>query len=149
MNPVRFKIDEHRREFRRVRDAAVGRAPFVAQRIESLVADRVVVRALVARVRLGERIERVGNRIRRVAHRFVAADEIGIRVDEDRRMSAQPTRGIQVEEHGAASEEGLDVAAERRWIEPAELREQLPLAARPFQQRADTGVGDLVIAVIW
>lgn len=48
-------------------------------------------------------------------------------------MAREPARTEQVEEDRAAAEERLEVAAELRWIEAPERRQELTLAAGPFQ----------------
>lgn len=56
-------------------------------------------------------------------------------------MAREPARPEQVEEDRAAAEERLEVATELRWIEPPERRQQLTLAAGPFQEGANRGRG--------
>jgi hypothetical protein len=41
---------------------------------------------------------------------------------------------MEVEKHGSAAQERLEVAVERRRVKGAKLRQQLALAAGPFQQ---------------
>jgi hypothetical protein len=50
-------------------------------------------------------------------------------------MPVEARGAEQVEEDRAAAEERLEVAAERRWIEPPERRQQLALPAGPLEQR--------------
>jgi hypothetical protein len=87
-------------------------------------------------VRRGEAIELVGDRFRLLAHRLVAADQVGVGIDEQHVAAVEPARRLEIEEHGAAAEERLDVADERARVEAAELRQQLALSTRPFQERA-------------
>jgi hypothetical protein len=50
-------------------------------------------------------------------------------------MAREPARPEQVEEDRAAAQERLEVAAELRWIEPPERRQQLTLSAGPLEER--------------
>src|SRR5207248_9225336 len=126
--------DERRSELGRVGGTAVAPTQSTAHRIETFVAISEVVRVPVDRVRRREPFERVGDRVRRVANRLVAADQIGVRVDEHHTVVAQPPRCVQIEEYGAAPDEWFDVSIERTWIEPAKMRQQLTFAAGPFNR---------------
>jgi hypothetical protein len=70
-----------------------------------------------------------------IPDRFVAADEIDVRVDQHRVPTAKAARRVKIEEDRAASEERFDVAIERSRVEPPELWQKLPLAAGPFEER--------------
>ena len=60
-------------------------------------------------------------------------------------MAREPARRDQVEEDRTAAEERLEVAAELRGVEPPERRQELTLAAGPFEERtaAHTRLHDL------
>src|SRR5581483_3076469 len=110
-------------------------APRFPQRVEPLIAHREIVRAPVRRVRRREPFERRRDRGRIVAHRFVAADEIRVRIDQDDVVAVETAGAEEIEKDRAAPEERFDVAVERLRIEPAELRQQLSLATDPLQER--------------
>jgi hypothetical protein len=74
-----------------------------------------------------------GHGVRVGADRFVAADQIRVRVDQYDIAIAKPPGAVKVEEHRAAAKERLDVAVEPRRIEASQVRQQLALAAGPFQ----------------
>ena len=95
-------------------------APSIAQRVEPFVAHCVVVRPPVALVRLCQPFEFTRDVVGVIADCFVAADQIRVRVDQDRIVIAQPSAAVEIEEHGAAAEERLDVAVEGGWIEAPE-----------------------------
>ena len=92
------------------------------------------MRVSATRVAGRQRVERIGDGVRRVAHRFVASDQVGVRIDEDDIVVAQPAGAVQIEEDGAAAEERFDVCAELGRIKPAQLRQELTLTADPLQQ---------------
>src|SRR4030095_11102548 len=72
-----------------------------------------------------------------VAHGAVTADQIAIAVGEHHTSAVQRARGVQIEEDGAAADEGLVVGAELPRVETPERREELPLAASPLEERTD------------
>ena len=85
--------------------------------------------------RRSQLIQRAGDCVGCVAHGLVATDQIGIRIDQHDVVIAETASAVQVEEHGAAADKWLDVAVEGARIQAAEMRQQLPLAAGPFQKR--------------
>ena len=64
----------------------------------------------------------------------VAADQIGVVVNEPRLTSGKASGRVQVEENGAAAEERLDVPVEGDGVVAAKRRKQLTLAASPLEQ---------------
>src|SRR5262249_6529659 len=79
--------------------------------------------------------------VRQVADTLVTANQVGVRIDQDDVASREPSRPMQIEEDGAASEERLDVPAEFTRIETADLGKELALAASPLQQWANPVIG--------
>ena len=104
----------------------------LAQRVEPLVAHRVVVRASRRARAPPPAVELARHASGSIADRFVAADQIGVRIDQDHVVVAQASGAVQIEEHGAAAEERLDVAIERCGIETAQIRQELTFAAAHF-----------------
>ena len=88
-----------------------------------------------------ERLECRNHGVRIVAHRFVASDEVCVGIGEPHGVARQATRRQEIEEDGAAADEGLLVAREAGRIERAEDRQQLSLAAGPREQRPELGAG--------
>lgn len=70
-----------------------------------------------------------------VAHHQVAADEVEVAVGESGARLREAARRVQIEEHGAAADEWLEIAPELGGIERPERRQKLAFAARPFQER--------------
>ena len=67
--------------------------------------------------------------------RPVGADEIRVVVDEPNGNPVQPSGGGEVEEERAAPEKGFGIRRQMPRHESPQLRQQLPLAARPLQKR--------------
>jgi len=118
LNPA-VQINQHRRQLRRVGDLAVGLPQARAQRVELHIANRVVMRPPVHRVRFGQGIELPRDLVRPIAHDLVAANQIRVRVDQHRVVIPQSASAAQVEEDCAAAEERLDIPVERVGIEAA------------------------------
>ena len=111
-----------------------------ARRVEAAVA-HVVIAVCAPRVVLaGEIVERGDHVLGVVPHRQVAADQIRIEIEQLDALSRRggPVRA-EIEEDGAAAEKRLDVAIERRGVVMTKGRQQLTLAAGPFQKRTDHG----------
>jgi hypothetical protein len=82
----------------------------------------------------GEPLERRGHFVERAPHAPVAGDEIGVVVAQYRAVAVQVSVRNQVEEDGAAADEGFEVASHRVGIEAAQHRQELALAADPLQK---------------
>lgn len=74
-------------------------------------------------MRFCKSIELVGDLFRRVPHRLVAADQIGVRVDENRPVISKASQVVQIEEDGAAAEKRLDVNS---WLEARSAQPSSP-----------------------
>ena len=84
-------------------------------------------------MRRGEPIELVGHRVRLRAHRLVASDQVGVRIDQQHVVAVEAAGRLEIEEHRAAAEERFDVAIEGARVEAAELRQELTLPSGPLQ----------------
>ena len=80
------------------------------------VTDRIGLAATL-NTTFNEPFELARHVFRRVSNDFVAANEIGVRIDQHDVAVGEMTGRVQVEEHRAAAEEWLDVAFESAWIE--------------------------------
>jgi len=84
----------------------------------------------------------------------IAADQIRVVVDKPRRSARETARGMEIEEHRTAAEERFDVAGKPERVIAAERGEELPFAARPFQQRTSSHgrrharLHDIIIGVL-
>ncbi|MFN7983790.1 MAG: hypothetical protein U0Q11_18235 [Vicinamibacterales bacterium] len=83
---------------------------------------------------VGQLLEGIGNRHRRVANHVIAADQVGIGVDEDHGPARKQALLPQVEEHCATAEERLDVRPEVLGVVRPQRRQQLAFSANPFEE---------------
>jgi hypothetical protein len=91
------------------------------------------VRAAVARVALRQYFQLDDQRLGCVTQTKVGADEVGVVIREMRGRRIDPPVGAKVEEHGPATEKRLVIAINARREKRTQLRQQLALAARPFE----------------
>ena len=90
-------------------------APALAtKRIEASIANLVVVCVAAPGVRGCQFVKRGCHRVGMIAHALIAANQIGIRVDQNHIPAFEPACPMEIEEHGAAAEEWFDVAVELR-----------------------------------
>ncbi len=133
--PGAIQVDQHRGEVRTVPVERPARLPpGLAARVEVLIADAPVVIGAAGRVAAGQPLELGNHGVHRIAHPQVAADQIGVLVGEHRGAPGEIAAADEIEEDGAAAEERLVIRGEAWRVEATQLRQQLPLAARPLQE---------------
>ena len=111
------------------------------ERVELLVADGVEVPRAIHPVARLEGAQRLDDRLHIVADHAVAPDHIRVDVREVHLARVEQPLVVAVEKDGAAAEERLDVPAEAGRIVAPQGRQELPLAAGPFEDRPNHGDG--------
>ena len=71
-----------------------------------------------------------------IAHLEITPDEVGVLIRENDRRVPQMPAVPEIEEHRAAAKKRLEVGADALGVVVAEMPQQLTLAARPLQKRA-------------
>ena len=84
----------------------------------------------------GEALECRDDGLGRVPHGLVTRNEIGIAVEKPHRMAGEAPGSIEIEKDSPAAEKRLPVLVEGRRIETTNFKQELPLAAGPFQKWA-------------
>src|SRR6266545_6358729 len=87
----------------------------------------------------GEIIERGDDVVGAVANRAIAADQIGIEIEELDAASRETVCLAEIKEDRAATKERLDIAVEGRGVMKTKSRQQLALAAGPFEKWTNHG----------
>ena len=95
------------------------------------------MRPRVPAMAVGELVQVTDDRVHTLAHHEVAPDDVGVAVDQFGFPARQPAAAVKIEEDRTAADEGLEIRAEALRIELPDLRQQLALAARPFQKGPD------------
>ena len=86
-----------------------------------------------------EVVERRDDVLGAIANGAITTDQIGIEVEKLDAPSREAARVTEIKEDGAASEERLDVSVEGRGVMKTKSRQELSLAAGPFEKRTNHG----------
>jgi hypothetical protein len=92
--------------------------------------------AALARMPIGELLERAQHRPDRVADPRVTADQVGIGVGETDAGPIDRPAAQQVEIDGAAAKKRLVIGVDRHGVVAAQCRQQLALAPHPLEKGA-------------
>ena len=134
VEPGAVQVNHHRRKGRGVTRLvrALVVLTGVTCRVESLVSHVVEVLVRVLLVAGGQRGEGVDHTSRVIADRAVAADQIGIGIQQDDATIVKKTLVIQVKKNRTAAHKRLEVCAKYGRIEAADVWQELSLSTGPF-----------------